>query len=396
MTTSITSRLGSDLVALNELGLDEAQSWPFLRRLRDVSFLATMEYVYDVRDKPSRLDHSIGAAALAIEQAQILGLGRADTRAIALAFLLHDVGHLPFSHSTEPFLLDHSRRYHDTLLTQNLRHDLDLFGTGAGLRELILRTFGDDGGIAIGLMLREDTGRPTLEALYRCRLNCDSLDGTTRACEALGLATVDPSDINRGLRLQDGSLYFSREALRYAVEFWSQKTLMYEKYIYVAPIFAAEAALSRAMDLASVGKDIRWLQAATDSVLFDYLRSCHAASHVVDNLNARLFLTSLRDTEPRIFESVVQPALDADANLRFDPGARTRIEREVAAALSCDPTWVVTHFSQTRTLETREGELHQRELFQDSDLIPLARLNAALAKERVSGGFFDVFCLRQS
>lgn len=64
----------------------------------------------------TRMEHSIGTMHLALTYARVLGLGEADTRHLALASLLHDIAHGPFSHTFEKAAaFDHDAFRHDLL-----------------------------------------------------------------------------------------------------------------------------------------------------------------------------------------------------------------------------------------------------------------------------------------
>ena len=71
-----------------------------LQRLRRVRQLALAEYVYPSGGH-SRFEHVIGVMHLAGLMARKFGLSDSERQTVRLAALLHDVGHLPFSHTSE-------------------------------------------------------------------------------------------------------------------------------------------------------------------------------------------------------------------------------------------------------------------------------------------------------
>jgi HD superfamily phosphohydrolase len=79
-----------------------------VQRLTNIGFLGALDYIKSCngtdnhRRRHNRYDHSLGVAELAILYADIRGLSRYDTRILAAAGLLHDVGHGPLSHTLEP------------------------------------------------------------------------------------------------------------------------------------------------------------------------------------------------------------------------------------------------------------------------------------------------------
>lgn len=73
-----------------------------VQRLRRVKQLGPAEYVYPSATH-TRFAHSLGTLYLAGRMAQKTGLKGEDLEAVRLAALIHDVGHMPFSHAIEPF-----------------------------------------------------------------------------------------------------------------------------------------------------------------------------------------------------------------------------------------------------------------------------------------------------
>src|SRR5208283_4276249 len=75
-----------------------------LRRLKQLAFA----YLVYPGATHTRFDHSLGTFHVAGRLAKKLGAGETDCRLVRLAALLHDIGHGPFSHVTEPILQAHS------------------------------------------------------------------------------------------------------------------------------------------------------------------------------------------------------------------------------------------------------------------------------------------------
>jgi len=71
-----------------------------MQRLRNIRQLAMANLVYPGANH-TRFEHSIGTLFLAGEMCRNLGLGEGETSQIRLAALLHDVGHVAFSHEAE-------------------------------------------------------------------------------------------------------------------------------------------------------------------------------------------------------------------------------------------------------------------------------------------------------
>ncbi len=76
---------------------------PIFQRLRGIRQLALANLVYPGA-LHTRFDHSLGVCHVAQLMAKQLCLGKAETRLVRLAALLHDLGHGPFSHVSEDAL----------------------------------------------------------------------------------------------------------------------------------------------------------------------------------------------------------------------------------------------------------------------------------------------------
>ena len=73
---------------------------PEMQRLRRVRQLGFVYFVYPSATH-SRFEHSLGAFHVAGKIATAVGLEKKEIEKVKLAALLHDVGHGPYSHSSE-------------------------------------------------------------------------------------------------------------------------------------------------------------------------------------------------------------------------------------------------------------------------------------------------------
>jgi HD superfamily phosphohydrolase len=87
-----------------------------LQRLRRIRQLAGAEYVYPAANH-TRFEHVVGAMYLAgvVGENLPMELSTEEKQKVRLAALLHDVGHAPFSHLFEPFLLKYLGRNHEDM-----------------------------------------------------------------------------------------------------------------------------------------------------------------------------------------------------------------------------------------------------------------------------------------
>ena len=137
---------------------------------------------------PSRLDHARGVYALA-------RAARPRDRALHVAALAHDLGHGPFSHLTEPLMIerlavDHEQR--STMLLDQVRASL----TPAAVRQM---TWLDWDEVAALMLGQTSDGRG---ALLNGLMDYDNLDNVARFLLASGLGSprYDPRQLARALR----------------------------------------------------------------------------------------------------------------------------------------------------------------------------------------------------
>ena len=222
---------------------------PPFQRLAGVSLSDVPGDLLFSRAFPSRLDHALGVYHLA-------RLARPRDRALQAAALAHDLGHGPFSHLTEPFMLEWRGEDHETrsarLLTQ-------LCGAlpPATARQL---TWLDCDDVARLILGESADGRG---ALLNDRLDYDNADNVARFLRASGLGepSYDPRALARGLRpLPPGSWPQTMDGARVCVltsaaaeaDGWRHDRGAVYDFLHAGHFnIAAHAMLRKAIDLAA-------------------------------------------------------------------------------------------------------------------------------------------------
>lgn len=227
---------------------DRLLASPWLERLGRISFLGTLDYHPSSRRSSSRLEHSLGVAALGLRVVRDLALDPELARPFVAACLLHDIGHFPLSHAAEPGFERALGVAHHEVSEWIIR------GNGAIERERSLRPDLEAVGIdpeATWSLITGETEVPALRplaALLRAPINLDTLDGILRAARAFQI---------RGLRLPErlfaggvgeGTIRIAAEALPLFDRFWALKDRVYGEVIALPSNILCEAGLSAAVE----------------------------------------------------------------------------------------------------------------------------------------------------
>lgn len=250
---------------LTELALSKP-----LQRLRDIGFLGALDYIKvsngsDAhRRRHNRFDHSLGVAELALLYADIRGLTRRETRVLAAAGLLHDIGHGPLSHTLEPiFKSSFGVSHHEAGLS--IMYGETLLG-----REIpaIMAAYGIDLDEVLAMIEGKHEGEHSF--LFSGPINLDTIEGISRSRMFAAKATR-PFNPKRLVAMIAASDEWPAKA---ADDFWYLKDEVYNLIIH-----------------------------HPDGLLYDGLAQAYM-SHGIDRFRPGWFQFTeerLRDREPTLF-----------------------------------------------------------------------------------------------
>jgi len=153
-----------------------------VQRLRRIGQLPLAYLVYPGA-RHSRFDHSLGSMVLAEEFSKSLGLEEDEKRLFKAAALLHDVGHPPFSHLFEEFLIEKGTTH-------------EAIGRKIISGEHELRRAIEEAGIDVEELLRLLEGGHRLSKLISGPIDVDRLDFLLRDSYFTG-ATYGVIDVRR-------------------------------------------------------------------------------------------------------------------------------------------------------------------------------------------------------
>lgn len=186
---------------------------PQLQRMRRIRQLGGVHLVYPGANH-SRFEHALGAYALARHVTRKLGLEEEDAKVVMAGALLHDVGHGPFSHTSEELLIEAGRTHED--LTVDLVQ-------WSGVRSVL-----DRHDIPVQRVVAAVQGEGPYGKLVSGDLDVDRMDYLVRDAHYTGLETgVDPERIATGLEVADGEVVLHERSLVAAESLFVTRFMMY-------------------------------------------------------------------------------------------------------------------------------------------------------------------------
>lgn len=338
---------------LEALGLKPILERDAVQRLKRIRFLGTMQYIVNSIQPSSRYDHTMAVTALSLVIAQGVELPHEYLRRVALLALLHDIGHSAFSHGSEIFIRGRSSQLHEdhTLMVCGLLSS-DLERTKhtelASEVQWVKRVLGT----------RLSSQIPKLDRLARSivktRIGADALDGITRAARSIGLDYPDPMLIaGRFFRLDhDLGIDLGEDSL--VRDFLNLDRVMYEDYVYSDRGIAAEAMLTRALELSFPHPlPLPNFLRMNDDEVENYCVVNSRSRELFQRLRNRDFLTSLRRLAPSRHAEITAVARQAFEETSDEAGVQTMLERHIAKSLQLGSErsfLVISHYTTKRVI----------------------------------------------
>lgn len=271
---------------------------PELQRLNSIHQLGLAYLVYPGANH-TRLEHSLGTFAVARRMCSALRLPEEEAKTVQCAALLHDVGHLPFSHTLEfvlhsQFGIDHEAvsrsliRGDETVLTER---EAAVVGTARSLPETLER-FGVDAEQVASLLEGQEkrdgpqktlsqgpgqshfNSRRYMSQLVSGPVDADQLDYLKRDAHYTGVAygVVDLDRLVETIRIFNGDLVVDRGGLSALEGMLVARALMFSAVYFHKTVRIAELMLAKAVE--GLGRDwMGTLHTMTDAGLLSHLLS---------------------------------------------------------------------------------------------------------------------------
>lgn len=238
-------------------------SHPYFQRHRRIKQLGFTDLVYPGATH-TRFGHMLGALNLMIRALEVLkvkgvDISHEEALGVKLAILLHDIGHGPFSHTSEHLLVD---VHHETLTMLFMRRLNEEFG---GRLSLAIDIFNDS------------YEKHFLHQLVSSQLDMDRLDYLSRDSFFTGVSEgiVGTERIINMLNVKDDELVVDEKGIYSIEKFIISRRLMYwQVYLHKAVVAADNLLVGILRRVASLCAEGRMM--CDGSPLMDFL--CHRYS----------------------------------------------------------------------------------------------------------------------
>lgn len=286
-----------------------------LQRLRYIRQLGFSYLVYPGANH-TRFEHSLGTMFLADVAARRFGLTDRDRMLVVAAGLLHDVGHGPFSHASEPLMEQFLLTTHDDI------EGIVSQGTGDILEEH---------GIDPKELCRVVKGNHRLSGIIHGDLDVDRMDYLLRDAYYTGApyGTVDAQRLIRHLiQTPDGETVLDENGVNAAESLLISRTLMRPSVYYHHVSRIGESMFQLAVLEHTGGgekEEIRRIMAMDDPACMHVLRT--SGSPVARGLADRLY-------RRRLYKRALFATADQVNTPAFHTGLPVKACRELAARIA--------------------------------------------------------------
>jgi HD superfamily phosphohydrolase len=312
---------------------------PIVQRLRRVRQLGTASLVYPSANH-SRFEHSLGVYYLADEVAKHLDLNENHAECLRAAAILHDTGHGPFSHVTEPVFERHLGKDHD---------DIYNLLSNSQARDIL-----ENHGIDFEYISELVGGNEKYGQLIAGDLDVDRMDYLARDAHHTGVpyGTIDHEQLIRSLTFIDSQLVIKEGNIQAAENVLTARALMDPTVYHHHTARIAELMLLRATERLIKANELapKDLRKIDDYDLITTLRSHPATTKMANRLDNR-----------NLFKRAVWLETDAiPESLRGSSYQEiTQFEREIAQAAGIGPETVLIDVPHKMGLPESETQIEK-------------------------------------
>jgi len=352
---------------------------PGLQRLRRIKQIGLGDLVYPGANH-TRFEHSLGSMYIAREVGSRMGLDPCLLRKIRVSALLHDIGHGPFSHTSEKFAQVMSGIDHAQLTKREIRE---------GATSDILTSMDLDPGEISTMASGEDQG---LGRLLHSQVGVDRMDYLMRDAHYTGVAygVIDYDRILSTLVFHGGEIAIRDKGAQAAESLLVARFLMYPAVYLHHVSRIADAMMLRALELLSEdGVPVGDIMTMDDVSLTNELLSHRGFVHDIMRriLDRNLFKRAVYLSRTEV------PDLDQLLEISVNRGKSRELEEEISSSVGLSDGEVLVdvqsppEFDDIGIKVLRGGEV---ELLEDRS--PLVR---SLRDAQWNYWRFGIYCPRE-
>ena len=333
----------------------EIVDMPRVQRLRRIHQLGSGSLVYPGANH-TRFEHSLGAYHLAGLAANALGLPQTDRGAVQAAALLHDVGHGPFSHTSDTLYRDFLHKTHEDV-------SAEIVARGP-VRDILARH-----GIEASVVAELIHGEGALADLVSGGLDVDRMDYLVRDAHYTGVTVgVDLGRLASDIQLTPRGVALRQSSVPAAEMLLVTRLQMHATVYFHRTLRVGERMIERAMRLALEAGEIKPEQLPTmDDVAATMLlrHSKTDAWRLMLAVDQRKLLKVALEAPMSEFDETKLSAISQDA------ARQAAIEREIAGFVGLAPHDVILDVPPPPRA-ARETALV---LLEDGNLVDLAEVS---------------------
>lgn len=342
-------------IHLDQLGTELADT-PRMQRLRRIHQLGTGSLVYPGANH-TRFEHSLGAYHLAGLAARALGVSDEDRKSLQAAALLHDIGHGPFSHTSDPLYRDFLQKTHEDVTVEALQK--------GAIPDILVRH-----GVDPQRVVRLIRGESGLGALVSGDLDVDRMDYLVRDSHYTGVNIgVDLARLVGDMVLTPQGLAIRADSLTAAEMLLVTRLQMYASVYFHKTLRVAERMIERAFRLALDAGEMKpeELTRMDDAAATMLLR--HSKT---DAWRLMLFVDQRKLYKVALEEPMGDFREEALADLARSEPAQRRLEEEIAQGLGLAPREVIVDVPEPPVLP----EVDARVLTPDGRVLPMDEVSS--------------------
>ncbi|MGB9732599.1 MAG: HD domain-containing protein [Candidatus Micrarchaeia archaeon] len=216
---------------------------PEMQRLRYIKQTGLAYLVYPGATH-SRFEHSLGTMNISKEIANAVNLGKEEVESLAIAGLLHDIGHGPFSHLSDDILSKYLNTNHEKI-------GRDII-TKSKIKEII-----EGEGFSLNDILKKLSGKSNGE-IVTASLGSDRLDYLLRDAHYTGVTygVIDYQQIKSKITLCKDHIAIYEQGIAPAESLLIARYFMFTTVYHHHAVTIASSMLQKAVELAIENKEI--------------------------------------------------------------------------------------------------------------------------------------------